>query len=129
MDKFYFIIVIILILLFHDKFKNINNKDVFYVGEYKTKFFQSDSKEFLEFVKEKKFLSEESLEELAMMEDQFLSMERETVCAGLSRYREATALDQQMKDRYISLSFKHHEIHLRQMSQPSKLINKNLHCS
>ena len=129
MNKFYIILIIVLILLFHDNFRKIRNENVVYIGNYKTKNFQKDSKSFFKDVEDKKIYSEETLEELARTEDQFLALESETVCGGLSRYREAMVLDQQMKDRFMGLDFKHHHIHLKQMSEPNKLINKDLHCA
>lgn len=129
MNTFYIILIIVLFLLFHDNFKKVRNDNVIYIGNYKTKNFQKDSKDFFKDVENKKIYSEETLEELAMTEDQFLALESETVCGEISRYREAMVLDQQMKERFAGLDFKHHHIHLKQMSEPTKLINKNLHCS
>ena len=99
------------------------------IGDYKTIHFQKDSREFFEKTESETNYSEETLEELAMMEDQFLSYEKQTVCDGISRLREASTFDQQMKDRFVSLDFMHHQIHIKQMAEPSKLINKNLKCS
>ena len=129
MNKFYIILIIVLFLLLHDNFRKIRNDNIVYIGNYKTKNFQKDSKSFFKDVENKKIYSEETLEELARTEDQFLALESETVCGGLSRYREAMVLDQQMKDRFRALDFMHHQVHIKQMAEPSKLINKNLKCS
>ena len=129
MNKFYIILLIVLFLLFHDNFKKVFNTNTVSIGSYKTIFFQKDSVDFFKDVEKLNTYSEETLEELATTEDHFLSLEKETVCGGISRYREAMVLDQQMKDRFVGLEFKHHHTHLKQMSEPSKLINKNLHCA
>ena len=95
----------------------------------KTKNFQEDSKKFFKMLEKESGYSEETLQEFVILEDQFLSYEKETVCHGVSRLREAMTLDQQMKDRFQGWDFKHHQIHIKQMSEPHKLINKNLKCA
>ena len=106
--------------------RNYNDQEV--IGTYKTKFFTRRSKELLEQMK-LGGLSEQSLIEFAMMEDEFLRLEKQTVCHHISYLREAMTLDQQMKDRFLGWDFGYHQLHIRQMSQPSKIINKHLSCS
>lgn len=106
-----------------------NQDDQIEIGDYKTKYFQQDSKNFFEMLQKESGYSEETLTEFAMMEDLFLSYEKETVCKGVSRLREAMMTDQQMKDRFQGWDFSYHQIHIQQMSKPTKLINKNLKCA
>ena len=103
-----------------------NSQEV--IGTYKTKFFTKNSKELLEQMKAGG-LSEQSLIEFAMMEDEFMGYEKQTVCHHVSYLREAMTLDQQMKDRFVGWDFGYHQLHIKQMSQPSKIINKDLTCS
>ena len=103
-----------------------NDQEV--IGTYKTKFFTKRSKELLEQMKSGG-LSEQSLTEFAMMEDEFMGYEKQTVCHHVSYLREAMTLDQQMKDRFVGWDFGYHQLHIKQMSQPSKIINKELTCS
>jgi hypothetical protein len=123
---FLFIITLIIILMFGDNFKKSNQ---IYIGEYKTINFQKDSIEFYRKLEKESGYSVETLQEFAMLEDQFLSYEKETVCHQISRLREAMVLDQQMKDRFQGWDFMYHQIHIKQMAEPSKVINKNLNCS
>jgi len=126
-NLFIFVLAFLILIMFSERIKT--KTDQLSIGDYKTIHFQKDSKKFFEEVELETNYSEETLQELAMMEDQFLSYERQTVCDGVSRLREASTLDQQMKDRFSALDFMHHQIHIKQMAEPSKLVNKNLKCS
>ena len=126
MKIFYMILAIILYFFLKDKKTGHSNQ--VQIGDYKTQYFQKDSKEFFEMLNKESGYSEETLQEFAMMEDEFLSYEKQTVCQNISRIREAMTLDQQMKDKFQGWDFMHHQIHIKQMSEPSKLINKNLDC-
>jgi hypothetical protein len=109
-------------------FKQLFTHSQVNIGTYKTKYFTPDSVKLLDQMKEGG-LSEQSLMEFAMLEDEFMGFEKQTVCHHISYLREAMTLDQQMKDRFPGWDFNYHQLHIRQMSQPSKLINKNLSCS
>jgi hypothetical protein len=97
------------------------------VGGYKTRFFDETSMQMLETMK-RDGLSKRSLSEFVAMEDQFLAYEKESVCNRVSRLFDASMLSQQIKDRFPGYDFKYHNEHIRQMSQPNKLINKKLTC-
>ena len=73
-------------------------------------------------------ISSASLKEFLTMEDRFLAYERESVCAKVSRITNATAMSQQIKDRFNGYDFSYHDNHIRQMSTPDRVINKNLVC-
>ena len=126
-NLFIFVLAFLILIMFSERIKT--KTDQLSIGDYKTIHFQKDSRKFFEKVESETNYSEETLQELAMMEDQFISYERQTVCDGVSRLREASTLDQQMKDRFSALDFMHHQIHIKQMAEPSKLVNKNLKCS
>ena len=128
MNFFYFILFFMLVLMFSDDINKIIKRKQIDVGDYKTTHYSQDSYDFFKRVEMESGYSEETLQELAMMEDQFLAYEKETVCRGVSRLREAMTLDQQMKDRFQGWDFMHHQIHIQQMAQPDKIINKNLSC-
>lgn len=129
MNVFYFILIFMTILMFSDNIKKtFQGNTQIEVDDYKTLYFEKDSKDFFEEVKNTSGYSEETLKELAMMEDQFLEFENQTVCQRVSRLREAMTLDQQMKDRFQGWDFHHHQKHIKQMAEPNKLINKNLSC-
>ena len=95
---------------------------------YKTRNFGDDSIKMYNLMKNNG-LSSESLRNFLVMEDQFLKYERETVCTGVSRIRNAAALSLQIKDRFKGYDFSYHDdIHMKQMDSPSRIINKNLTC-
>ena len=123
---FYLVVIFLLFLMFDDRKTESTQIEI---DGYKTQFFQKDSIKFFEKIKEESGYSDETLKELAMMEDQFLEFEKQTVCYHISRLREAMTLDQQMRDRFQGVDFIHHQIHIKQMSEPSKIINKDLSCA
>jgi len=129
MQLFYMILAVILFFMFSDHFKKIVDTNQVTIGTYKTKFFQKDSKTFFKMLEKESGYSEESLQEFAMMEDQFLEYEKQTVCHHIARLREAMTLDQQMRDRFQGWDFSYHQKHIKQMSEPSKLVNKDLSCA
>ena len=73
-------------------------------------------------------VSTSSIRDFLSMEDKFLAYEKQSVCNNVSVTTNAVALSQQIKDRFIGYDFKYHDDHVRQMSTPSRLINKNLSC-
>ena len=73
-------------------------------------------------------LSETSLRDFLMMEDTFLRMEQETVCLGTSYAIQGQALSQQIKNRFRGYRFDYHNLHLKQMAEPSKNVNTFLTC-
>ena len=73
-------------------------------------------------------VSEQSLTEFAQMEDQFLSMEKESACFKRSRKMEAIALSQQIKERFKGYNFSYHTLHIKQVAEPDKNVNKHLVC-
>ena len=62
------------------------------------------------------------------MEDRFLEYEKESVCNKVSKTTNATTLSQQIKERFVGYDFSYHDNHIRQMSTPDRVINKNLVC-
>jgi hypothetical protein len=73
-------------------------------------------------------VSDQSLVEFAQMEDQFLGMEKESACFKRSRKMEAIALSQQIKERFKGYNFAYHTLHIKQIAEPDKNINKHLVC-
>lgn len=73
-------------------------------------------------------MSDENLRRFVAMEDYFLEIEKLSVCTGIPRLGEATSVSQQIKDYFIGYDFSYHTIHLKQVAEPNKMINKNLSC-
>lgn len=100
------------------------------VGGYESTYFHISggaSKDIFEKMKTEG-VSEQSLMELAQMEDQFLNMEKESACFKRSRKMEAIALSQQIKERFKGYNFSYHTVHIKQIAEPDKQINKHLVC-
>ena len=98
------------------------------VGNYKTKYFPVSGGKSLEVFNSMKDnnVSESSLKEFLSMEDAFLKMEYDTVRNGVSYHVQAQELSKMIKDRFRGFKFDYHVIHLKQMAEPSKLINKDI---
>ena len=73
-------------------------------------------------------ISDTSLKEFLIMEDRFLELEKLSVCSGMSRKYESFELSKLIKDTFLEYDFSYHTIHLKQISEPSKLINRNITC-
>ena len=63
------------------------------------------------------------------MEDRFLNLERLSVCTQISRIIEAFGLSKEIKDGFLGYDFSYHAKHLKQISEPHKLINRSIVCS
>lgn len=99
-------------------------------GGYESKYFHisgGKSKELFEKMRSEG-VSEQSLMEFAQMEDQLLGMEKESACFKRSRKMEAIALSQQIKERFKGYNFAYHTIHIKQVAEPDKNINRFLVC-
>jgi len=73
-------------------------------------------------------LSEQSLKEFVKMEDRLLEIEKFSVCNRVARTTEAVGVSQNIKDRFTGYDFSYHGEHLRQVAQPTKLINRKIVC-
>jgi hypothetical protein len=74
-------------------------------------------------------IPDESLKEFIMMEDRFLKLESLSVCTQTSRIIEAFGLSKEIKDNFLGYDFSYHAKHLKQISEPHKLINRSIVCS
>lgn len=117
------IITLVILLTLYNTTQETNQVTI---GNYQTKNFSKESKKLFE--KFQKLYSKQTLQEYAMMEDLFIQYEKQSVCSGVSRLREAVTLDQQMKDKFQGWNFYHHQKILKQISEPSKLIDQSLQC-
>lgn len=98
---------------------------------FSTKYFymsHGESKKMFEQMR-KDGLPDELLKEFIMMEDKLLNLERLSVCTQTSRIIEAFGLSKQIKDGFLGYDFSYHAKHLKQISEPPKLINRSIVCS
>ena len=97
-------------------------------GGYESTYFHisgGKSKELFEQMKAEG-VSEQSLMEFAQLEDQFLSMEKESACFKRSRKMEAIALSQQIKERFKGYNFAYHTIHIKQVASMLNRLNRSV---
>jgi hypothetical protein len=98
---------------------------------FSTKYFymsHGESKKMFEQMR-KDGLPDELLKEFIMMEDKLLNLERLSVCTQTSRIIEAFGISKQIKDGFLGYDFSYHAKHLKQISEPPKLINRSIVCS
>lgn len=100
------------------------------VDGYRSQFFSQSGGKSTEIYKQmiNDGVSTSSIRDFLSMEDKFLAYEKQSVCNNVSVTTNATSLSHQIKDRFIGYDFTYHDDHIRQMSTPSRLINKNLSC-
>lgn len=92
-------------------------------------FYLSDGKSkeiYKQMVKDR--LSEQSLKEFVYMEDRFLKLEKMSVCEQRSYASEATGISENIKARFGHYDFRYHQPHIKQCSEPNRLINKRIIC-
>jgi len=77
----------------------------------------------------RKGASEETIKNFIQMEDQFLEAERKAVCSQTSRQFEAVGMSDKIKRKFIGYDFSYHAKHIKQASEPEKIINNAITCS
>ena len=123
-------ILILIIVIFIIRDIDITGERVSVLG-FSTKYFymsNGESKKMYEQMR-KDGIPDDSLKEFIMMEDRFLNLERLSVCTQTSRIIEAFGLSKQIKDNFLGYDFSYHAKHLKQISEPHKLINRSIVCS
>ena len=123
-------VLVILIILFFIFGAEYSEDNVSTLG-YTTKNFHMShgmSKKMFETMKQDG-LSEESLKEFIMMEDRFLEIERKSVCSQTAHAFESVGVSDQIKSRFLGYDFSYHSKHIKQASEPEKLINRSITCS
>ena len=116
------IAILALVLLFWS-----NKKSQPSVNGVTARFFGKDSTNMFTEMSEDG-LSPASLQEFITMEDLLLSLEKQSVCSKVSNTTNATAISQKIKDRFVGYDFGYHDMHIRQIAFPDRLINTQLTC-
>ena len=73
-------------------------------------------------------VSSDRLKNFVRMEDEFLSMEQRSVCSGIPMIVQASLLSNKIKDAFPKYDFSHHVIHLKQIAEPTKIVNRKIKC-
>ena len=123
-------ILVILMILYFTLGVTYSDSNVGSLG-YKTKNFHMSHGMSNKIMNEMKNngLSEESIKEFIMMEDRLLEIERKAVCSQTARQFEAVGVSDQIKRRFVGYDFSYHAKHIKQASEPEKLINRSITCS
>ena len=119
----YLVIILTFIVLMRDEIRHreeVPHSKYFYMSNGKSKEMYRQMK--------KDGVSEDNLKLFVYMEDMLLKLEFLSVCSRTSRIQEATALSESIKDRFPHYDFRYHQDHLKQTSNPSKLINSKIIC-
>ena len=123
-------ILVILIIAFFVFGAQYTEDNVGVLG-YKTKNFHMShgmSNKMFETMKQDG-VSDESLKEFVMMEDRLLEVERKSVCSQTARQFEAVGVSDQIKNRFLGYDFSYHAKHIKQASEPEKMINRSITCA
>jgi hypothetical protein len=70
----------------------------------------------------------EELKKFVQLEDRLFQIERNSVCSGMSHIIEATAVSNLIKDLFPKYNFSYHTIHLKQISEPTKVVDRPITC-
>jgi len=120
----------LVLFIYYDN-QDITSRDYVNILGYTSKYFymsHGESKKIFEKM-ENDNIAYESLKSFVIMEDDFLNLERKSVCSGVSKKVEAFALSDEIKNRFKGYDFSYHTKHLKQISEPDKVINRNITCS
>ena len=123
-------ILVILIIAFFVFGAEYTEDNVGVLG-YKTKNFHMShgmSKKMFETMKQDG-VSDETLKEFVMMEDRLLEVERKSVGSQTARQFEAVGVSDQIKKRFMGYDFSYHSKHIKQASEPEKMINRSITCA
>ena len=70
----------------------------------------------------------ESLKKFVQLEDRFLQIERNSVCSGIPNFVEGTVISNLIKELFPKYNFAYHTIHLKQIGEPLKNVNRRITC-
>lgn len=126
------IVILAFLIILFILIQNVNQNqgsEIGYLG-YKTKFFHiSDgaSKKMFENMKIDR-LSPDLIKQFIVMEDAFLKLVQLSVCNSVSLRNEGFVISDRIKEIYTDYDFAYHIQHIKQMSEPHKIINQNITC-
>ena len=73
-------------------------------------------------------MSQEDLKKFVQLEDRFLQIERNSVCSGIPNYVEGAVISNLIKELFPNYNFAYHTIHLNQIGEPTKIVNRRVTC-
>ena len=117
----YILLAILALAIIYDKKVHsyeVNDSKYFYVSEGMSKNMYMQMR--------KDGVAEDTLKRFLQMEDRFLQYEQMSVCSGISHITVASLLSNKIKETFPKYTFSYHTIHLKQIAEPNKSINKML---
>ena len=129
MNKYIFLLLLAVVIILTKKYRSAPTEAR--VGQYETThFIQSDGKSMEVFENLRLAnASDETRLRFITMEDQFLAYEKEIVCMNRpGLLLQAIQLSEQIKDAVPAQDFAYHTRIIKQMSEPSKMVNRRLAC-
>lgn len=119
------IILLILVILFimhekRSKIEEVEGSHFFYLSE-------GASRDVYEKM-HRNGESGERLKEFVLMEDQLLGLEQKAVCTGIPYSLQGNSISKKIKETFQKYNFNYHTIHLKQLAEPGKTVNRRVHC-
>ena len=118
-------IIAILVVMFliydkHTKSDEVDGSKYFYISD-------GDSKAM--YVKmHADGIKSKTLKRFVAMEDEFLLMEQKSVCSGIPLTVQAGVLSNKIKSAFPKYDFSYHTFHLKQVAEPTKIVNRKIKC-
>lgn len=122
-----FLIIVCLLVLLFFMHRRVRGTNQIVVDGYSTMYFDEFSRQMCHQM-EDAGLSDQSIKEFAIMQDQLLKYQRDSVCYSTNRLLEAIELSNQIKDRFVGFDFTRHQQYISQISNPDKKISPELIC-
>lgn len=115
-----FIVILCLMYEKHTKVEEVEGSHFFYLSD-------GASKDVYEKMR-RNGVSDEELKDFIMMEDQLLGLEQKAVCTGIPYSLQGNGISNKIKEKFSKHNFNYHTIHLKQLAEPGKTINRRITC-
>ena len=115
-----FVVILCLMYEKHTKVEEVEGSHFFYLSD-------GASKDVYEKMC-RNGMSDEELKDFIMMEDQLLGLEQKAVCTGIPYSLQGNGISKKIKEKFPKYNFNYHTIHLKQLAEPGKTINRRITC-
>lgn len=116
-----FFVILFLMYEKHSKIEEVEGSHFFYLSD-------GASKDVYDKMR-RNGVSDDSLKDFVLMEDQLLGLEHKAVCSGIPYSLQGNGISKKIKETFPNYNFNYHTIHLKQLAEPGKTINRRVHCS
>jgi len=111
----YFLFFVIVLCLMHEKQKSVSN---FHLSD-------GHSQDVYDKMR-KNGVNGEKLKDFVSMENDLLGLEQKAVQTGIPYSHQGNAISKKIKATFPNYNFSYHGIHLKQLAEPNKTINRKL---